>query len=69
MGFYVIVVLTVLNHIAYKGSKMLLSLYAIDLGASPLTIGILYSLYSFFRCFWRYTQGAYPTGWARACPC
>lgn len=51
MGFYVIVVLTVLNHIAYKGSKMLLSLYAIDLGANPLTIGILYSLYSLFSLF------------------
>ena len=47
MGFYVIVVLTVLNHIAYKGSKMLISLYAIELGASASTIGILYSLYSF----------------------
>src|SRR4051812_34965403 len=51
MGFYVIVALTVLNHIAYKGSKMLLSLYAIELAASPLTIGILYSLYSFFSLF------------------
>src|SRR4051812_45626181 len=51
MGFYVIVVLTVLNHIAYKGSKMLISLYAIDLGATPLVIGILYSLYSFFSLF------------------
>ncbi len=51
MGFYVIVALTVLNHIAYKGSKMLLSLYAINLGASPLTIGILYSLYSIFSLF------------------
>ncbi len=51
MSFYVIVALTVLNHIAYKGSKMLISLYAIDLGASPLTIGILYSLYSFFSLF------------------
>ena len=51
MGFYVIVALTVLNHIAYKGSKMLISLYAIDLGATPLTIGILYSLYSFFSLF------------------
>ena len=51
MGFYVIVALTVLNHTAYKGSKMLISLYAIDLGASPLTIGILYSLYSFFSLF------------------
>ena len=51
MGFYVIVVLTVLNHIAYKGSKMLISLYAIELGATPLVIGILYSLYSFFSLF------------------
>jgi MFS family permease len=51
MGFYVIVVLTVLNHIAYKGSKMLISLYAIDLGATPLVIGILYALYSFFSLF------------------
>jgi len=51
MPFYVIVVLTVLNHIAYKGSKMLISLYAIQLGATPFTIGILYSLYSFFSLF------------------
>lgn len=51
MGFYVIVAMTVLNHIAYKGSKMLISLYAIDLGATPLVIGILYSLYSFFSLF------------------
>ena len=51
MGFYVIVAMTVLNHIAYKGSKMLLSLYAIDLGASPLVIGILYALYSLFSLF------------------
>jgi predicted MFS family arabinose efflux permease len=51
MEFYVIVVLTVLNHIAYKGSKMLISLYAIELGAAPSTIGILYSLYSFFSLF------------------
>jgi MFS family permease len=51
MGFYVIVALTVLNHIAYKGSKMLISLYAIELGASALTIGILYSLYSLFSLF------------------
>ncbi len=51
MGFYVIVAMTVLNHSAYKGSKMLISLYAIDLGATPLVIGILYSLYSFFSLF------------------
>ena len=48
MGFYVIVALTVLNHIAYKGSKMLISLYAIELGATPFSIGVLYSLYSLF---------------------
>ena len=51
MIFYVIVIATVLNHIAYKGSKVLISLYAIELGATPFSIGILYSLYSQFSLF------------------
>jgi len=51
MGFYVIVALTVLNHIAFKGSKVLISLYAMDLGANPFTVGVLFSLYSLFSLF------------------
>ena len=50
-AFYVIVALTVLNHIAYKGSKMLISLYATELGATPFSIGVLYALYSLFLLF------------------
>ena len=51
MTFYLVVVMTVLNHIAYKGSKMLVSLYAIDFGGTPLEVGILFSLYSLFSLF------------------
>jgi len=48
MALYLTVVLAVLNQIGMKGSKMLLALYAIHLGASPLTIGMLVAMYSFF---------------------
>jgi MFS family permease len=51
MSFYLVVALTVLNHIAYKGSKMLVSLYAIDFGATPFQVGVLFSLYSLFSLF------------------
>ncbi|HEY0338439.1 MAG TPA: MFS transporter [Burkholderiales bacterium] len=45
---YSIVLVTVLTHTSFKGSKVLVSLYAIDLGANPLTIGILFATYSVF---------------------
>jgi MFS family permease len=48
MSFYVIVLLSVLTHTSFKGSKMLISLYAIELGANPLEIGALFSAYSMF---------------------
>ena len=48
MVIYLVVLLTVLTHTSYKGSKVLVSLYALDLGASPLTIGVLFSMYSVF---------------------
>jgi MFS family permease len=51
MIFYIVVALTVLNHIAYKGSKMLVSLYAIDFGGTPFEVGMLFSLYSIFSLF------------------
>jgi predicted MFS family arabinose efflux permease len=40
------VVVTVLGHTAFVGSRMALSLYAIKLGASPFTVGLLIALYS-----------------------
>ena len=51
MTFYLVVAMTVLTHIAYKGSKMLVSLYAIDFGGTPFEVGILFSLYSLFSLF------------------
>jgi MFS family permease len=48
MSIYLIVLVTVLTHTSFKGSKVLLSLYALDLGATPLTIGVLFALYSAF---------------------
>ena len=48
MAFYVIVLLSVLTHTSFKGSKVLISLYAIELGANPLEIGALFSVYSVF---------------------
>src|ERR1043166_6200680 len=48
MTLYLLVALTCLNHIAFKGSKVLVSLYAIELGASPVAIGALCSLSAVF---------------------
>ncbi len=51
MAFYLILLVTLLNHISFKGSKVLISLFAIDLGATPMTIGVLFSMYSLFPVF------------------
>ena len=48
MSVYLTVLLAVLNQIGLKGSKMLVALYAIDMGASPLTIGMLISTFAIF---------------------
>lgn len=48
MTLYLTVLLAILNQIALKGSKMLVALYAIELGASPLAIGMLISTYALF---------------------
>lgn len=51
VSVYLIILVTVLTHTSFKGSKVLISLYAIDLGANPFAIGILFSMYSFFPVF------------------
>jgi MFS family permease len=48
MTIYVVILLTVLTHTAFKGSRVLISLYAIQFGATPFEIGILFSMYSVF---------------------
>ena len=49
--FLFVLLMTVMNHVAFKGSKVLISLFAIDLGASPLLIGVLFAMYSLFSVF------------------
>jgi MFS family permease len=46
MQFYRIAALTVFNSITFKGSKLVLSLFAISLGATPLEVGVLIAIYS-----------------------
>jgi MFS family permease len=48
MALHLTVLLAILNNIGLKGSKMLVALYAIELGASPLAIGALVSMYAVF---------------------
>lgn len=48
MAFHIIVLLSVLTHTSFKGSKVLVSLYALELGATPIAIGALFSVYSIF---------------------
>lgn len=48
MPFALIILVALLNHSSFKGNKVLMSLFAIDLGASPATIGLLYAMYSVF---------------------
>jgi MFS family permease len=46
MPIYLIVLLCALSHSGFGGSRVAISLYALDLGASQLTIGILMALYA-----------------------
>jgi len=48
MAIYLTSLLAILNQTGMKGSKMLVALYAIELGASPLMIGALVSTYAVF---------------------
>ena len=57
MIFYIIVAATVINHIALKGSKVLAALYAMELGGNPLSVGIVFSLYSLFPLFLAFFAG------------
>ena len=43
-----VVLLSLLTHTAYKGSKVLMSLSALDLGANEFFVGVLFSTYALF---------------------
>ncbi|APV49803.1 hypothetical protein BWI17_08995 [Betaproteobacteria bacterium GR16-43] len=51
MPLAALIVITILAHSAFNGSRVTISLYALSLGASPLTVGFLISLYSALPMF------------------
>jgi MFS family permease len=51
MSFPLILLVTALTHISFKGSKVLMSLFAIELGANPFVIGMLFAMYSLLPVF------------------
>jgi MFS family permease len=51
MSFPLILLVTALTHISYKGSKVLMSLFALKLGANPFLIGMLFAMYSLLPIF------------------
>ena len=46
MAIYLIVLLCILNHAAFTGSRVVFSLFALDLGASSFGVGVLVSFYA-----------------------
>ena len=48
MTLYLVVLLSVLNSIGQRGSKVAVSLYALELGAGSLAVGVLAALFAAF---------------------
>jgi MFS family permease len=57
MAFWLTMLVAMLMHSCYKGSKVLASLFALDLGASAATIGVLYAVYSIFALMLSFFAG------------
>ncbi len=51
MRLAVLIALTVCAHTAFNGSRVTVSLFALSLGATPLTVGAIVSLYSLLPMF------------------
>ena len=48
MSIQAVLLIVLFNMTAFRASKVLISLFAIDLGASQFLIGVLIALYSLF---------------------
>lgn len=57
MRLWQIIGLTILTHSAFNGSRMLVSLYAIHLQASPFTVGTLMSFYALLPMLFAVSAG------------
>lgn len=57
MPIYLITLLCVLNHSCFSGSRMVISLYALQLGANQFAIGVLMALYALCPLFFAIYAG------------
>ena len=48
MTIYIIILLTFLTHVGFAGSRMAVSLFAVDRGATPFVVGTIVALYAVF---------------------
>jgi MFS family permease len=54
---YLLIFVTLLNHSVFAGTRVTASLYAIHLGATPLTVGALMALYAMLPIFFAVSMG------------
>jgi MFS family permease len=59
LTLYLIAALTVLLHLSFAGMRVLLSLFALHLAATPLTVGVLMSLLAAVPMFFAVAWGRY----------
>ncbi len=57
MRLAILIALTVCAHTAFNGSRVTVSLFALNLGATPLTVGAIVSLYSLLPMFLSVSSG------------
>jgi MFS family permease len=54
---YLLIFVTLLNHSVFAGTRVVASLYAIHLGATPFTVGVLMALYAMLPIFFAVSMG------------
>ena len=57
MGTWLAFALTLMNMISNRGSRVLITLYALKLGAEPLTVGLLAATYAIFPVMFSWHSG------------
>jgi predicted MFS family arabinose efflux permease len=56
-SLYLLIFITILNHSVFAGARVAISLYAIHLGATPFTVGMLMALFALLPMFFAVSIG------------
>src|SRR5687767_2894029 len=48
MAIYIIILLAFLSHVGFAGARLAVPLYAVDAGATPMIVGVVFSLFAAF---------------------